>query len=76
MNKDILLRYINDKCTDKEIDEVLKWLQDEADTYEGKLLLRQIWNNFPQLQTVPSIRYDQILDKLHHDINLSRSNQT
>ena len=76
MNKDILLRYINDKCTDKEIDEVLKWLQDEAYTYEGKLLLRQIWNYFPQLQTVPSMSYELMLNKLHHDINLSRSTQT
>ena len=76
MNKDILLRYINDKCTDKEIGEVLKWLQDEADTYEGKLLLRQIWNYFPQLQTVPSMSYELMLNKLHHDINLSRSTQT
>jgi len=76
MNKDILLRYINDKCTYKEIGELLKWLKDEADTYEGKLLLRQIWNDFPQLQTVPSMSYELMLNKLHHDINLSRSTQT
>ena len=75
MNKELFLRFINNECTPEEIDRVVKWLQNEAGTIDGKAIIRQIWNDFPQTDIPHSIDYERILDSIHHDISLSRSDK-
>ena len=48
MNKELFTRFINNECTTEEIDKVVKWLQNEAGTIDGKAIVRQIWNDLPQ----------------------------
>ena len=73
MNKELFTRFINNECTPEEIDRVVRWLQNGAGTIDGKAIIRQIWNDFPQNDIPPSIDYERILDSVHHDISLSRS---
>jgi len=75
MNKELFTRFINNDCTPEEIDRVVRWLQNGAGTIDGKAILRQIWNDFPQNDIHPSIDYERILDSIHHDISLSRSDK-
>ena len=75
MNKELFFRFINNECTTEEIDRVVKWLQNEAGTIDGKAIIRQIWNDFPQTEIPYSIDYERILDSIHHDISLSRSDK-
>jgi len=75
MNKELFTRFINNECTPEEIDSVVQWLENKAGTIDGKAFLRQIWNNFPQNDIPPSIDYERILDSVHHDISLSRSDK-
>ena len=75
MNKELFTRFINNKCTPEEIDRVVKWLQNEAGTIDGKAILRQIWNDFPKADIPSTIDYERILDSIHHDISLSRSDK-
>ena len=75
MNKEFFTRFINNECTPEEIDRVVKWLQNEAGTIDGKAIVRQIWNDFPQTDIPHSIDYERILDSIHHDISLSWSDK-
>ncbi|MCK4701423.1 MAG: FecR family protein [Bacteroidales bacterium] len=75
MNKELFLRFINNECTPEEIDRVVLWLENGAGTIDGRAIVRQIWNNFPQTDIPHSIDYERILDSTHHDISLSRSDK-
>ncbi|MCD4769350.1 MAG: FecR family protein [Bacteroidales bacterium] len=75
MNKELFTRFINNECIPEEIDRVVNWLQNEAGTIDGKAILRQIWNDFPQSGIPHTIDYERILDRIHHDISLSRSDK-
>ena len=75
MNKELFTRFINNECTTEDIDRVVKWLQNGAGTIDGKAIIRQIWNDFPQTNIPHSIDYERILDSVHHDISLSRSDK-
>jgi len=75
MNKELFTRFINNECTPDEIDRVVKWLQNGAGTIDGKAFLRQIWNEIQHANIHHSIDYERILDSVHHDISLSRSDK-
>jgi transmembrane sensor len=75
MDKELFTRFITNQCTNNEIDKVIKWFQDDAGTIDGRAFLKQIWNETEHTDTHHSVDYERILDKIHHDVNLARSNK-
>ncbi|MFB2118509.1 FecR family protein [Parapedobacter sp. 2B3] len=71
MNKEILKKYLNNNCTDKEFEELASWLENEAASDVGKYWSYDFWKIFEaDLKKKDEKKYSALLDKIHHEINL------
>ena len=74
MIQELIVKFFQNKCTPDEIDEIIKWFRYDADNQIAHLLLKQIWNNYsPEKDIFKNIQFENILDKLHHNINIKNS---
>jgi transmembrane sensor len=73
MNKELLEKYCNNRCTEDELILVLTWFQKSAGTSEGKSLLFKIWEELSEDDHSPDINFDLLLDRIHHEINMTQS---
>ncbi|MCB0632457.1 MAG: DUF4974 domain-containing protein [Saprospiraceae bacterium] len=71
MTSSLLNKYLRNECTPVEVEEVLRWLQQEADTEAGKQILRESWETIPLQESPPEVDFENLLDRLHHRINLT-----
>ena len=75
MSKELFTRFTNNECISKNIDRVVKWLQNRAGTFNSRDIVGQIWDDFRQTGILYSMDYDRILDTIHYDAGLSRSDK-
>ena len=74
MNKELFIKYFNNKCSSSEVDETIQWFREEADSISNHRLVREIWHNLqPDDNHYGDARFERILDKIHHQINLLNS---
>jgi hypothetical protein len=74
MTQELIIKFFQNKCTSDEIDEIIKWFRYDADKNSAHLMLKQIWNNYStEKDTFKNIQFENILDKLHHNINIKNS---
>jgi transmembrane sensor len=78
MTKDSFIKYLNGNCTEKEFEHFLTWIKEESLTASGKKLVQEVWDEFePEARPVERLKYNRILDKIHHQININQhSNQS
>ncbi len=77
MNKELLKKYLNNSCTDKEFEELVEWVKAEAANKEGKRWGFDDWLSFePDLKNKDNKKYSALLDKIHHEINLKDQRET
>lgn len=48
MTKEILIKFLNNKCTEAELNEVLRWAETRALTENGKKLVFDDWKNYQE----------------------------
>ena len=71
MNKEILIKYLNNSCSAKEFEELVDWVMKNAQNKEGKSWSFEHWKMFePELKEKNKGKYSALLDKIHHEINL------
>jgi transmembrane sensor len=75
MNKELLQKYCNNCCSEEELSIVLSWFEKSAGTAEGKSLLFKIWEELPVEESNHKTDFDFLLDRIHHEINLTQSNR-
>jgi ferric-dicitrate binding protein FerR (iron transport regulator) len=77
MTKESFLKYLNGNCTEKEFEQFLTWIREESLTDSGKRMVQEVWDQFePEDVPVERIKYNRLLDKIHHQININQhSNQ-
>lgn len=74
MNKEILFKYLNNICSDKEFEEVVRWIKLEAGNKEGRTWSFDQWKKCePELTEKDKKKYNTLLDKIHHKINLKNN---
>jgi transmembrane sensor len=73
MSKELLEKYCNNNCTEGELLSVLEWFRESAGSQTGKSLLFKIWEDLPAGEDNHKIDFDLILDRIHHEVNLSHS---
>jgi ferric-dicitrate binding protein FerR (iron transport regulator) len=73
MNKELLKKYCCNHCTEEELSSVLTWFEGSAESCEGKSLLFKIWEEVPDEDSNPDVNFDLLLDRIHHEVNLSQS---
>jgi transmembrane sensor len=75
MNKELLDKYCRNSCSEEELEIVLKWFERSAGTPEGKTYLFKIWEELQDKEESPDTDFDLLLDRIHHQINLNRTNE-
>ncbi len=75
MDKKLLRKYIDNNCTSAEVDEVFEWVQKQKDEYDGKVLLKDFWNEIDRTEAMDENFAQRRLDRIHHRINLSRQDK-
>ncbi len=70
MREELLIKYLNNRCTEDEVDEVLNWFKSEASSVKGKKIIKNDWDLYSEEEELAVIKdYDALLDKVHHKIN-------
>ncbi len=73
MNKEILIKYLNNSCSDKEFEEFAGWVKKQSLNKEGEKWSFDEWNSFePDLKEKGKEKYNALLNKIHHEINLQQ----
>lgn len=71
MKKIIFIKYLNNKCSDKEFEEFIIWVKKETYKKDGKKWSFEHWKRFePELNIHDKKKFSTLLDKIHHEINL------
>jgi ferric-dicitrate binding protein FerR (iron transport regulator) len=75
MKKELLIKYLNNNCTNDEFDEVVGWVETEARNNEAKSWGYDHWKSFePELKKKDEKKYQALLYKIHYKINLKNNN--
>ena len=74
MTKDLLIKYLQGNCTEGEFDQLLIWIREGALTNSGKDMVQDVWDEFePEAGPEERTKYNRILDKIHHQINIRQN---
>jgi ferric-dicitrate binding protein FerR (iron transport regulator) len=77
MTKELLKKFLNDSCTDDELKEVISWVGTDAFNDESKNWGIQNWeSNRVDENLGDSEKFNSLLDKIHHKINIENHKQT
>jgi transmembrane sensor len=75
MVKDLFIKYLQGKCSYKEFEQFLVWLKQESLSIASKELIKEVWDKFePEVKAEERVKYNHILDKIHHKINIKQYN--
>jgi len=68
------LKYLQGNCSGEEFDQILSWIREGAQSVSGKGIVQGIWEDFePEAGPAERIKYNRILDKIHHQININQN---
>ncbi len=73
MTQELLIKFLNDKCTNEEINKVLQWIKNDSLDNQSKSWGYQDWTDFKMNDNlVDNDNLSSLLDKIHHKININR----
>jgi len=73
MNRNLLNKFIANKCTSSEIDEVFDWFRKSRDKEQSKAVFKNYWEDTEVTDITDGEFEQRRLDQIHHAINLSQS---
>lgn len=74
MTKDLFIKYLQGNCSETEFQQILTWIKEGAATSSDREMIQELWDEFePEPGSAERKKYDRILDKIHHQINLSQN---
>jgi len=77
MTQEILLKFLNDQCTEEELNEVIQWVKKDALYNDGRQWGLHDWNNFQGAEDlVDKEQFGSILNKIHQKIIQSQNQPT
>ncbi len=73
MNEDLLIKYLNNQCNEKELETVIHWVENEAGRTSGRILIEKDWNNLEENKNTEfsDDKFVLLLNKIHHQININ-----
>jgi len=70
MKKELLIKYLNNKCTETELEEVLRFLNSGVISEEGKSWIFEDWNSYQDTGNVgEDEKFTAIFDKIQEKID-------
>lgn len=74
MNREFLLKYLKNNCSENEFEELANWVKDNIQDKESKNWGFEQWQTLdPELNEKDKEKYNALLHKIHHEINLRTS---
>jgi transmembrane sensor len=71
MTKELLEKYLNNRCTSQEVEEIILWMKQQSFFSESKKLGEIDWHQFKEEDgLVSDDKLDTLLDKIHHKLNI------
>lgn len=78
MKKEIFIKYLNNKCTETELSDVLRWINADALNEEGKNWIFEDWNSWHETGNLEEDeKFATIFDKIQEKIdnNIQKNSQ-
>lgn len=73
MNKELLIKYLNNNCSETEFEEFAEWLKENTQNSEVRNQSAELWKSLePDLNEYDNKKYSALLHKIHHEINLKQ----
>lgn len=77
MTKELLHKFLNNECSPQELNLVVSWIKTEGPLIEGEKWTLEEWQRFKaEKDDNNSLRFNSMLDKIHHQIILEQSSST
>lgn len=73
MNKKLLEKYLNNNCSEEELEIVLNWLINSGSITDSTNLLYSLWDEIHKEDVISAADFEKILHKIHHKINIRDS---
>lgn len=74
MTKELLIKYLNNCCTQQEVSEVIHWIKQKDFYSESKSFAKSDWQQFEEMRSIVSDeKLDTLLDQIHHKLNIENS---
>jgi ferric-dicitrate binding protein FerR (iron transport regulator) len=75
MTKDLLIRFLNNNCTEAELNEVLHWVNTNALSDDGRQLGKNDWKNYQEeSKWANDERFTILFDKIQEKIDSKENN--
>ncbi|HZK97202.1 MAG TPA: FecR domain-containing protein [Prolixibacteraceae bacterium] len=71
MKKELLIKYLNNRCTETELSEVFRWFNADALNEEGKKWIFEDWNSYQETNLEEDEKFISIFDKIQEKIDRS-----
>ena len=70
MKKELLIKYLNNKCTETELGDVLRWINADALNEDGTKWIFEDWNSWQETGTLEvNEKFTAIFDKIQEKID-------
>jgi transmembrane sensor len=73
MDRDLLGKYLDNRCNEDELNEVLDWFRDSSATQAGEDLLFSAWERSPIREPENYPDFEALLDRIHHEVNIRQA---
>ena len=71
INIGILDRFINNRCSEEELKQVISWFRDSDSKKELMQWVKENWEDVYKSEKRVTIDFGSLLDKVHHRLNIS-----
>ena len=76
MRKELLHKFLNNRCSGEELKEVITWIKTDALSKDGESINYKEWNKYAGEEfATDQARMDTMLDRIHHKININQAAQ-
>ena len=74
MTKEIFIKYLQGNCTQMEFEQLILWIREGSNSASDQEMVQDVWDEFePEAGTAQRIKYNRVLDKIHHQININQN---
>ncbi|MGB9810006.1 MAG: FecR family protein, partial [Caldanaerobacter sp.] len=74
MGNDLFDRYFEGSLNEVEFKEFIGWLESESLCIQNRENIQTLWQNYhPSSELADDFKYNRILDKIHHQINIKNT---
>jgi len=70
MNEDILERFLANRCSKEELEEIANWLKKQDNSLIDRIWWKKYWNSLDTNTDIHGLSETGLLDRIHHLLNL------